>query len=245
MSRLLCGTHRVEPRTLIIIKEKQMGRPIKSKYFGARKGLAVGGEGVASIALAVTGTLYTTSTTLTVNFTSPQVPGGVAATAQATTNGSGTVTAVTLLTAGSGYTSTPTASVSTSTTGTTATFSVSLTSSVSDVISCTAFIPTVNGGSSAVTGDIQEQVASKKYRVVTAQGTGPCRLVTTSTLTAGQMFIRATDVNNSSYLVRKLTARRAVLVREATTATFAFADGSAAGWSLDAASAGVVLITNR
>ena len=219
-----------------------MGRPIKSKYFGARKGQAVGGEGVLAIAIATTGTLYTTSTTLTVNFTSPQVPGGVAATAQATTNGSGTITAVSLLTAGTGYTATPTATLATSTTGTTGTFSVSLTSSVSDVISCTAYLTT---GSSAVTADIQEQVASKKYRVINAQGVGPVRLVTTSTLAAGQMFIRATDVNNSSYLVRKLTARRAVLIREATTATFAFADGSAAGWSLDAASAGVVLITNR
>lgn len=222
-----------------------MGRPIKSKYFGARKGLAVGGEGVASIAIATTGTLYASSATLTVNFTAPQVPGGVAATAQATTNGSGTVTAVTLLTAGTGYTSTPTASLATSTTGTTGTFSVSLTSSVNDVITCTAYIPAAQGGSSAVTGDIQEQVASKKYRVVTAQGTGPCRLVTTSTLAAGQMFIRASDQNGSTYLVRKLTARRAVLVREAVSGSFQFADGAAAGWSLDAASAGVVLIENR
>ncbi len=222
-----------------------MGRPIKSKYFGARKGLAVGGEGLASIAIATTGTLYAATATIALTFTNPQVPGGAVPTAQATTNGSGTVTAVTLLTAGSGYTSAPTASLSTSTTGTTATFSVSLTSSVSDVITCTAYIPAAQGGSSAVTGDIQEQVASKKYRVITAQGTGPCRLVTTSTLAAGQMFIRASDANGSTYLVRKLTARRAVLVREATTATFAFADGAAAGWSIDAASAGVVLIENR
>ncbi len=222
-----------------------MGRPIKSKYFGARKGQAVGGEGVASLAIATTGTLYTTSTTLTVNFTAPQVPGGVAATAEATTNGSGTVTAVTLLTAGTGYTSTPTATLSTSTTGTTATFSVSLTSSVSDVITCTAFIPAANGGANALTGDIQEQVASKKYRVITSEGTGPCRLVTTSTLAAGQMFIRATDENGSTYLVRKLTARRAVLVQEVETGSFAFADGASAGWSIDAASAGVVLIENR
>jgi hypothetical protein len=219
-----------------------MGRPIKSKYFGARKGQAVGGEGVATIAIATTGTLYTTSTTLGVNFAAPQVPGGVAATGQATTNGSGTITAVTLLTAGSGYTSAPTATLATSTTGTTGTFSVSLTSSVSDVISCTAYLTT---GSSAVTADIQEQVASKKYRVINAQGVGPVRLVTTSTLAAGQMFIRATDVNGSTYLVRKLTARRAVLIQEEVTGSFAFADGSAAGWSIDAASAGVVVIDNR
>lgn len=222
-----------------------MGRPIKSKYFGARKGQAVGGEGVASIAIATTGTLYVSSATLSVSFTSPQVPGGVAPTAQATTNGSGTVTAVTLLTAGTGYTSAPTATLSTSTTGTTATFTVALTSSITDVITCTAYIPAAQGGSSAVTGDIQEQVASKKYRVITAQGTGPCRLVTTSTLAAGQMYIGATDENGSTYFVRKLTARRAVLVQNVVNGSFAFANGAAAGWSLDAASAGVVLLDNR
>ena len=219
-----------------------MGRPIKSKYFGARKGQAVGGEGVASIAVATTGTLYAASATITVNFSAPQVPGGVAATAEATTNGSGTINGVTLLTAGTGYTSTPTATLATSTTGTTGTFSVSLTSSVSDVIACTAYLTT---GSSSVTSDIQEQVASKKYRVINAQGVGPVRLVTTSTLAAGQMFIRASDVNGSTYLVRKLTARRAVLVQEAVSGSFAFADGAAAGWSLDSASAGIVLIENR
>lgn len=219
-----------------------MGRPIKSKYFGTAKGTGTGGEGVATIAVNTTGTLYASSATLTVSFTAPQVPGGVAATAQATTNGSGTITGVTLLTAGSGYTSTPTASLTASTTGTTGTFAVTLTTSVSDVIACTAFIP---GGSSAVTGDIREQVASKKYRVTTAQGTGVCKLVTTASPTAGQMFIGATDANGSTYFVKKLTARRAVLVQRTVNGSFLFANNAAAGWSIDAASAGVVLLDNR
>jgi len=120
-----------------------------------------------------------------------------------------------------------------------------LLSAVSDVIQCTAYIPAANGGSSAVTGDIQEQVASRKYRVLTAQGTGPCRLVTTSSLAVGQMFIGATDSNGSTYFVKKLTARRAVLVQRTMNGSFEFNTNEAAGWTLDEASTGVVKIDNR
>jgi hypothetical protein len=60
------------------------------------------------------------------------------------------------------------------------------------------------------------------------------------------MTILATDANTSTYYVRKLTARRAVLVQ--TTASvwgYAISSGAAAGWTLDTASAGVVVIDNR
>lgn len=221
-----------------------MGRPIKSKYFGTRKGTGVGGEGLDSVTL---GSPAPSSTgTITVSFSAPTVAGGTQAVGSVVQTGN-TVTSVSITTAGSGYLTAPTVTftstvhVANHTNGTAV-----LTSNVSDVIRCVAFIPAANGGTQAVFGDIQEQVASKKYRVVTSEGTGVCKLVTTSTLTAGQMTIVATDANTSTYYVRKLTARRAVLVQ--TTGSvwgFAFDNNEAAGWTLDTASAGVVVVDNR
>lgn len=117
----------------------------------------------------------------------------------------------------------------------------SLTAAVTNAIAVTAFIST---GSSAVVGDIVKQEASRRYLVKTAQGVGQCLLVTTSTVTAGQMTIAATDVNGSTYYVRKLTANRAVLVQNTVNGSFEYASNSAAGWTLGAATTGTVTIAS-
>jgi hypothetical protein len=139
--------------------------------------------------------------------------------------------------AGSGYTSAPTSTPTQSVTFT----SVALTSTKQNAIAGQAFIT----GGSAKAYDIKKQEASRRYLVRTADGQGQCKLVTTSTLTAGTMNIVATDVNGSTYYVRKLTARRAVLVQDTVNGSFAFADGTAAGWTLGSPSAGVVTIANN
>jgi hypothetical protein len=218
-----------------------MGRPIKSKYFGTAKGSATGGEGVSSVTIATGGSGLTG--TNTVVFSAPDLPGGATATGTVNLSGANTVTSVTITSAGSGYTSEPSV-VFVGTLGTTATGSAVLSTSVSNVIKCRAYIPVAAGGTSAVLGDIDEQVASKKYRVQTAEGTGPCRLVASSTLTAGTMNILATDTNGSTYYVKKLTSRRAILVQSTASGSFVFADGAAAGWTLGSASSGVVSIEN-
>lgn len=215
-----------------------MGRPIKSKYFGTQKGQGVGGEGVELVTI---GTNPESTLTVTVVFSAPDLAGGTAAAGSAVKTGN-TVTSVTVTTAGSGYLSAPTVTFTGTSMDVVGTATATLTTSVLDVIACTAYVP---GGSSAVTGDIQEQVASKKYRVVTAQGTGACKLVTTSTLAEGQMFLGATDSNGSTYFVKKLTARRAVLVQRVVNGSFEFATNEAAGWTLDSAATGVVVIDNR
>lgn len=217
-----------------------MGRPIKSKYFGTQKGQGVGGESVASVTLSTTSFAVSTLT-VTVVFGAPNLAGGTLAAGTAVKTGN-TVTSVTITDPGSGYTSAPSVTFTGTNMSSVGAATAVLTSSVLDVIECTAYIP---GGSSAVSGDIQEQVASKKYRVVTADGTGPCKLVTTSTLAAGEMYIGATDSNGSTYFVKKLTARRAVLVQRTVNGSFEFADNTAAGWTLDSAATGVVLIDNR
>lgn len=103
----------------------------------------------------------------------------------------------------------------------------------------------VDGGSSAVIGDIMKQTASRQYLVKTAQGQSECVLATTSTLVAGQMYMTAVDVTGASYFVDKLTARKARLYRYAENGgTFEFANGDVARWSLSAATTGTVQVSN-
>lgn len=218
-----------------------MGRPIKSKYFGINKGVGVGGEGISLITL---GTAPVSTQTITVVIAAPNLSGGTQAVATAVKTGN-TVTSVTIDTAGAGYTSVPAVSFTGTNMTTIGSATATLSTTVLDVIEVTAYIPVANGGSSAVTGDIQEQVASKKYRVRTAQGTGPCKLVTTSSLAAGEMYMMATDQNGSTYFVKKLTAHRAVLVQDTVSGSFEFDTNEAAGWTLGSASTGVVVIDNR
>lgn len=224
-----------------------MGRPIKKKFFGntniALDGEGVGGEGVLTIDKNNTGTLYTTSTTLSLTFTAPQIAGGQTAAGQVTTNALGNVATVTLLDGGSGYTSTPTATVTGGTTGTAATFTIAMSTNRQNAIKFDSYVP---GGSSAVGGgDILRQSGSRAYLVANSQGTGICRLVTSSALAEGQMNLVATDTNGSTYYVRKLTARKAVLIQSTASGSFVFANESVAGWTLGSASAGYVSITNN
>lgn len=121
-------------------------------------------------------------------------------------------------------------------------FVTGLTSTRENAITPYAFIP---GGSSGVIGDIMKQEASRRYLVKTAQGQGQCILVTTATLTSGQMYITAVDVTGASYFVDKLTSRKARLYRYLDNGgTFEFSDGSLARWSFSAATTGTVQVTN-
>ena len=212
-----------------------MGRPIKSKFFGNRNSpydneqtggtSGVGGEGIATIALNNTGTLYTTSTTITATMTAPQIKGGVAATVEITTNAVGNIASVTLLTAGTGYTSAPTALATPTTTGTSASFTVALTTAVTNALAFTSYIST---GSSAIAGgDILKQEASRRYLVSNAQGIGQVKLVA-GVPAAGEMTLIATDTGGATYYVVKLTAHKATLVN--IDGTPLFDDNTAVGW---------------
>jgi hypothetical protein len=107
-----------------------------------------------------------------------------------------------------------------------------------NAIIVTAFIPTANGGSSAVTGDIVKQRNDKRYKVKTAEGTGICQLKTSAAANAaGEMSIKATDSAGGNYLVAKLTARKVVLVPAALggSAGTQFASGTSAKWTFGSA----------
>ena len=220
-----------------------MGRPINKKFFGnlsapydnAQTGgsTGVGGEGVATVALGNTGTLYTTSTTLNVTFSNPQIKGGVKATGRVTTNEVGNVASFTLLTAGSGYTSVPTITVNGGTTGTTATFTVSLTTTVQNALSITTYLPT--GTQAVAGGDIMKQEASRRYLVQNSEGIGQCKLVAKDALAAGEMNLIATDGAGSTFFVTKLTARKATVVGRTGTSTAVVTSGASVGWTLGVA----------
>jgi hypothetical protein len=81
--------------------------------------------------------------------------------------------------------------------------------------------------------DIIKQIGDKSYFIQNPNGRGRVKLVTTSTLTAGTMFMLATDANTCTYFVRKLSARRALLVRYQTTGSgFVFANNSSVRWNV-------------
>ena len=225
-----------------------MGRPIKKKFFGntniALDGEGVGGEGVLTIAKNNTGTFYATSTSISLTFTAPQIPGGQTASGSVTTNNLGNVATVTLLDGGSGYTSTPTATVTGGTTGTTATFTITMSTNRQNAISVTAYLLAKDGGVSAKTADIIKQEAGTRYLVKTADGTGQCKLVASNSPSAGQMYIVATDQYGSTYWVTKLTAHRARLTQRSMSGQYEFVTNAIAGWTLGSASVGIVSITN-
>ena len=220
-----------------------MGRPIKSKYFDPVPDLAggkvtLGGEGVASTSgnVAVTfsnrGAGYYTANAA-VTFSAPQLPGGTTATGTVVLfSGNGAIQAVSLVNAGTGYTTKPsltflganaTPAAGTITGG-------GLTAAVQNVLAISAFIPAADGGSSAVVGDIIKQVGAKRFKVLTAQGTGKCKLVAAAPA-AGEMTITATDSKNSTYYVTKIQERKVTLTQNTNGGTgFDYVTGTQAKW---------------
>ena len=69
-------------------------------------------------------------------------------------------------------------------------------------------------------------------------------LTATSTLIPGTMNIVATDWNGSTYYVKKLTARKAVLVQSTVSTSFLVGDGVATGWTLGSATGTIVTISH-
>lgn len=227
-----------------------MGRPINKKYFanvitpyqnyatGGATG--VGGEGVASVTLS-TSSLAVSTLTVTMSFSAPQITGGITATGTPVKTGN-TVTSVTIDNPGSGYTSAPTVTFTGTNMTTQGAATAVLTSNRQDGITFVSYLTT---GSSAVNaGDILKQESSKRYLVQNSEGRGVCKLVTTAPLAAGQMHIVATDHSGSTYLVKKLTARKAVVVQSTASGSFLVADGASTGWTFGAATGTIVTITN-
>ncbi len=225
-----------------------MGRPIHKKYFANTNSpftneatggtTGVGGESVASVTISGVWSGYTQATS-TVTFSAPEISGGVTATGTVTIT-AGAPTAVTITDPGSGYLNAPTVTIADSDGGaeTAGTATAVMTTTRQNGIKCEAQI---GAGSEVTTGDILSQTSSRRYRVRTSDGTAVCKLVTTNALSANEMSIMATDSAGGTYLVSKLTARKAVLVPTAnthggsTSAGSQFASGTTAKWTFGSA----------
>lgn len=210
-----------------------MGRPLKQKFFDpvadGTSRVTIGGEGVSSLTFSNRGEGYFLAN-VAITLGAPNLPGGTQATVGSITLfGNGAINSVTITNAGAGYTSAP-AVVITGANTTPAEATSTLTSAVTNVIATTAWIPAADGGSSAVVGDIVKQVGARRYKVTTAQGTGKCKLVTT-TPTVGTMTIGATDSNGSTYYVKKLEENTVTLVRNSGS-TWDYASGEQAKWTI-------------
>lgn len=148
---------------------------------------------------------------------------------------------VSVLTAGRGYTSPADAAIVFSGSTGVSTTAV-LTQTYDNGLKVYAFVA---DGSSGVLGDIMKQESSHRYLVKTAQGQGQCKLVSTSTLTAGTMNLIATDSLNSTYFVTKLTSHRANLTQYTDGGSgFEYGVTDVAGWTINSATTGTVSISN-
>jgi hypothetical protein len=147
------------------------------------------------------------------------------------------VGSIAIATAGSGYATAPAITMAGNAIPTAV-----LGAAFSNALAVTAYLTT---GSSAVAADIMKQEASHRYLVRNAQGHGQCKLISTSTMAAGEMNLLATDVLGSTYYVTKLTSRKALLVQNVDSGGgWSFVSNSQAGWTLGAASAGFVSVAN-
>jgi hypothetical protein len=224
-----------------------MGRPIKKKFFGnliSPGGAAgVGGEGIASVAVTGSPTGKNTGT-YAATIAAPAIAGGTQAAGTVTVAADRSTVTFTLTTAGSGYLTAPTITSTAANAGGsgTATFTATLTADRQNAIAFGSYLTT--GSNQVTNGDILKQEASRRYLVRNSEGVGQCKLVTTSTLTVGTMNIVATDWNGSTYYVKKLTARKAVLVQSTVSTAFLVGNGVSTGWTLNAATGTVVTISD-
>lgn len=101
-------------------------------------------------------------------------------------------------------------------------------------------------GGSAKEADIIKQTGTSSYQVITADGVGVCTLTAAAdgALLAGQCNLIATDVNNSTYYVTKLTAHRAVLEQKTVGSSFEYPSGTTVAWDFVAAVNEVVQIAS-
>lgn len=111
---------------------------------------------------------------------------------------------------------------------------VGATSNQENAIRMTAFLT----GGSAGEVDIIRQVSTRRYKVTDGTRTDIVTLTSTEADAAGEGSILATDSDNGTYYVTKLTAHKATLTRGTGTQ---FATDEAVAWTFDAATEGATV----
>ncbi len=215
-----------------------MGRPLGKKFFGGDynyrlTGEAVGGEGVASVTVGGTNnsTGYTTGDAVT--FAAPGIAGGETATGTVVANVStGAIISITVSNAGSGYTSAPAVTAATGTIGTT-TLTAVLTAGAAARRNAIAPQVRISSTNRTSGNDIVKQKGSTRFVCTSQDGTALCKLVAATPSAAGEMAIAATDSQNSTYWVRRITKNKVELVQNADGGTgFDFETGDQAKWTI-------------
>ena len=223
-----------------------MGRPLSKKFFGGHynynlTGEAVGGEGVASVTVGGVNNSSGYTTGDAVTFSAPQIAGGQTATGTVVAT-AGAIVSITVTNAGSGYTSAPTVTAATGTIGTT-TLTAVLTSGAAARRNALAPQVRISSTNRTSGNDIVSQKGSKRFVCTSQDGTALCKLVAATPSAAGEMAIVATDSQNNTYWVRKITKNKVELVQNSLVgSTWDVADGDTAKWTItgsaDAGTAG-------
>lgn len=144
--------------------------------------------------------------------------------------------AVVITEGGSGYTAAPSAGSLTFTQSVTAS-AVAVTTDSGNVGSATnqenalIFYAKTTTGGTAQAGDVIKQESSRRYKIITADGTAVCKLVASNSPAVNECYLIATDQGGATYWVTKLTAHKALLTSTGS-GTPQFADGTSVKWRL-------------
>lgn len=96
------------------------------------------------------------------------------------------------------------------------------------------FYAKTTSGGTAQAGDVIKQEASRRYKIITADGTATCKLVASNSPAVNECYLIATDQGGATYWVTKLTAHKALLTSTGS-GTPQFADGKSVKWLLSGA----------
>lgn len=199
-----------------------MGRPIKKQFFGNLNTPPVGGEGINTVTVISSGTLYSQGATAVI--TNPQLPEGVAASVSAGILNGG-VTVVNVNSAGLGYTSTATVTMTTAS---------GVTKVSSGAISTTTITVANTSGifiGMTITGNAGLGGAGDAPRVVAINGTSTviASAANDSTMTGVTLSFR--DLGSGFVAITSLTNTRINAIR--STAFIPAGDGGTAAREAD------------
>jgi ribosomal protein S11 len=199
-----------------------MGRPIKKQFFGNLNTPPIGGEGINTVTVISSGTLYSQGATAVI--TSPQIPDGVAPSLTAGINNGG-VTVVSVGTAGLGYTSTATVTITTASGVTKVSTGAASTTTITVANTSGIFIGMTITGNAGLGG------AGDTARVVAVQGTSTVitNVANDATMTGVTLSFR--DLGSGFAAITSLTNTRINSIR--STAFIPANDGGTAAREAD------------
>lgn len=199
-----------------------MGRPIKKQFFGNLNTPPIGGEGINTVTVINSGTLYSQGATAVI--TNPQLPDGVAASVSAGILNGG-VTVVSVETAGLGYTSTATVTMTTASGVTKVSSGAISTTTITVANTSGIFVGMTITGNSGLGG------AGDAPRVVAIQGTSTVIASAANDAIMTGVTLSFRDLGSGFVAITSLTNTRINAIR--STAFIPASDGGTAAREAD------------